>query len=107
MRNTSIMEEGLKFDTEKLRWDLLPIECVEDIVKILTFGAKKYAPDNWKIVNDAENRYYSALMRHISTWRQGEKIDPESGLNHLSHALCNLIFLLWLDKQNNGTTEIS
>ena len=29
------VEQGLKFDDDKLRWDLLPIECVEDVVKIL------------------------------------------------------------------------
>ena len=41
------MEKGLKLDFDKLRWDLLPIECVEEIVRVLTFGAKKYDDNNW------------------------------------------------------------
>jgi hypothetical protein len=95
--------EGLKYDTGKLRWDLLPIECIEDIVKILTFGADKYGPNNWQDVTPFEERYYAALMRHIVAWRKGEKIDPESGMSHLAHALCNVVFLDWNDKKiENG-----
>lgn len=93
------MSEGLKFDSDKLRWDLLPIECVEEVVKILTFGANKYGPNNWKELEHFEDRYYAALMRHLVAWRTGEKTDNESGLNHLSHAMCNLMFLLWREKQ--------
>jgi hypothetical protein len=92
------MEEGKKFDKEKDRWDLLPLECVEDVVKILTFGAEKYGPDNWQNVTPFEDRYYSALMRHLVAWRKGEKIDPESKLPHLAHAMCNLVFLSWGEK---------
>jgi hypothetical protein len=91
--------EGLKFDEAKNRWDLLPIDCVEDVVKILSFGAKKYGKENWKELDDFEDRYYAALMRHIVEWRKGNTIDEESGLSHLSHAMCNLVFLLWKEKQ--------
>jgi len=97
------MEEGRKFDEDKLRWDLLPIDCVEDVVKILTFGAKKYGPNNWQGV-DAD-RYFAALMRHLSASRQGELNDIESGLSHLSHALCNVVFLLWFEKHNINNKE--
>jgi len=95
------MEEtvGLKYDQEKLRWDLLPIEVIEEVVKVLTMGAKKYKDNNWQLVENGNERYYAAAMRHITEWRKGNKIDEESGLNHLSHAMCNLVFLMWLDKQ--------
>jgi len=93
------MEQGLKYDTDKLRWYLLPMECVEDVVRILTFGAKKYADNNWQLVDNANERYYSAMMRHLVAWRKGELIDPESGEPHLSHAMCNLTFLMWFEKQ--------
>jgi hypothetical protein len=83
----------------KDRWELLPIECVEDVVKILTFGAKKYGPNSWQGVE--EDRYYAALMRHLSASRQGELNDPESGLSHMAHAMCNVIFLLWFEKHKN------
>lgn len=93
---------GLKNDflDNKLRWDLLPMEQIEEIVKILSFGAKKYAPNNWQLVEDGVERYYAALLRHIVAWRKGEEIDPDSKLPHLSHAACNIIFLLYLTKNN-------
>lgn len=104
MEQTQINTTGRKYDSDKLRWDLLPIDCVEDVVKILTFGANKYAPNNWQQVES--DRYYAALMRHLSTWRQGEDMDSESGLPHLAHAMCNVLFLLWKQKhQDNESTS--
>jgi ribosomal protein L32 len=89
--------DGIKFDSDKPRWDLLPLDLIEPVVRVLTMGAKKYADDNWKIVPDARKRYFSALMRHLTAWQSGEKVDPESGESHIAHAICNLIFLEWLD----------
>jgi hypothetical protein len=90
---------GIKFDSEKPRWDLLPLDLLEPVVRVLTMGARKYSAENWKAVPEAPKRYYSALMRHLSAWQAGEKIDPESGETHLSHAICNLVFLEWFDRE--------
>lgn len=87
------MEKGTKNDQDKLMYELLPAQTIQDLVRVLTFGAKKYSPDNWKKVPHATRRYYAALMRHVEAWRMGEEKDPESGLPHLSHALCCLVFL--------------
>ena len=87
--------KGIKFDSKKPRWELLPMELIEEAVMVLTSALAKYEPDNWKYVKDRENRYYAALMRHIVAWRKGEKKDKESGLSHLAHALCCLVFLQW------------
>lgn len=85
---------GMKFDQNKLDWSLLPLEPIEVVLKVLMFGAKKYAPGNWKHVDDHERRYYNAAMRHLASWQKGEQCDPETGINHLGHAICCLIFLL-------------
>jgi len=90
---------GIKYDSEKPRWGLLPWESVKEVVEVLTFGAKKYSPDNWKRVPDARNRYFDAALRHITSWQIGEKMDPETGKAHLSHAACCLLFMIWLDKE--------
>jgi hypothetical protein len=90
------MTDGRKNDAGKLRYELLPMAPVDAIVDVLTFGAAKYDDDNWRRVPDAENRYYAAAMRHLSAWRQGENIDPESGRSHLAHAACCLVFLMEL-----------
>jgi len=94
------MEEGRKLDNGKLRWDLLPMDCIEDIVQVLTSGAVKYAPNNWQLVENGKERYYAAMMRHLVAHRKGELIDPDSGETHLSHAACCLVFMMWLEKQN-------
>ena len=85
---------GVKNDSGKLEWDLLPIEPVEEIIRVLMYGKQKYSKDNWKKVPESKTRYYNALMRHITAWQKGEKFDPETKLSHLSHAGCCLLFLL-------------
>jgi len=95
---TDPADPGVKFDADKPRWGLLPWRQVQDVVKVLTLGAKKYpSADNWQKVPDAENRYFDALMRHVYAWVKGEKMDPESGLPHLAHAVCNVLFIMWFD----------
>ncbi len=88
---------GTKYDGGKLRWGLIPLNSLSEIVKVLTFGAQKYAPDNWQKVENARERYYDALQRHVVAWKMGELTDPESGLPHLAHAGCCLLFMLWFD----------
>lgn len=94
-------EIGKKFDTDKLRWDLLPFDSVEEIVDVLTYGASKYGPFNWKQLDDAQSRYFAALMRHLSQWKQGEMKDQETGISHLAHAGANLLFLIHFNNKEN------
>lgn len=89
---------GVKHDAGKPRWDLLPLRGTGAVVDVLTFGAQKYAPDGWRTVPDADDRYYAAALRHLVEWRMGRQIDPESGLTHLAHAACNLLFLAELER---------
>jgi len=84
---------GRKFDGGKLEYGLLPPYALEETVKVLTFGAQKYERNNWIHVEDGPRRYFDALQRHLWAWKKGEQIDPESGLHHLAHAMCCLMFL--------------
>lgn len=95
-------ELGRKDDTGKPQWGLLPFEAVSQVVDVLTFGARKYAPGNWRHVPNANERYFDAAMRHLVAWKQGERLDPESGLHHLAHAGCCVLFALALDSKNTG-----
>ena len=90
---------GVKHDTGKRRFSLLPMGVVGLVVDVLEFGARKYAINNWQQVSDPQTRYYDAAMRHLDAWHQGEGPDPESGLPHLAHALCCIMFLAWFDMQ--------
>jgi hypothetical protein len=93
------LNEGRKDDINKDRWDLLVIEVIQDLVKVLTHGAVKYQPENWKKVPNAVERYFAALMRHLAAWRMGEVYDKDSGLPHLAHVMCCVMFISWFDKQ--------
>lgn len=96
-------KQGLKYDTDKLDWDLLPIESIEEIIKVLMFGAKKYARDNWKNVEPYDIRYYNATLRHLTAWKKGEQTDSETNINHLAHAGTCILFMLWKElSQNKG-----
>jgi deoxycytidylate deaminase len=97
IENIVVVEQFMKFDTSKLRYDLIPTSTTKALAQVLTYGAKKYKPNNWQTVDDTD-RYVAALFRHIEAWRDGEKLDKESGLHHLAHALTNVAFLLHLDK---------
>lgn len=96
-RNTVTEPIGRKFDSDKPDYTLVPWDALEEIVKVLDFGAKKYERDNWQHVDNASNRYLAAAFRHLAAVNQGEQMDPESGLSHLAHAGCCVLFLLALE----------
>lgn len=93
-----------KDDNGKLEWTLLPFEQLESSIKVLAFGKNKYGFDNWKKCNDTK-RYEDALMRHVISYMKGDKVDKESGLPHLAHAICNCLFLMWFDNQAAKQTK--
>ena len=84
--------KGIKHDQDKPRWSLLPFGAVNEIVRVLTFGARKYSDGNWVMVS--ADRYKSAMFRHLAAWMDGERCDKETGISHLGHAGCCLLFLL-------------
>jgi len=88
---------GRKFDGGKLEYGLLPPYALKATVDVLTLGAQKYERDNWKKVPDSKRRYFDAMQRHIWAWKEGEQNDPETGKNHLAHAMCCAMFLLERD----------
>ena len=89
---------GRKFDGGKLQYGLLPPLALRETVKVLTFGAEKYEPDNWRRVPDGPRRYFDAAQRHLWAYKEGEVNDPETGVSHLAHALCCIMFILDLDE---------
>jgi len=95
------MKQGIKFDSNKLQWHLLPMGVIKEVVRVLMKGAKKYSPDNWKVVPNARERYYNAALRHITAWHEGSPYDSQTKISHLAHAMCCLIFLRALERREN------
>ena len=96
---------GLKYDKGKPRMWLLPFLSLYEIAKVLTFGAEKYAPNSWQTVENGQERYSNALLRHLTEIQEqgNTSRDPESGLLHWSHVGCNALFLIYFAvKEDNA-----
>jgi hypothetical protein len=87
--------KGRKDDQGKAPLSLIPGVALTEIGKVLAFGANKYAPNGWKHVRPG-HRYLDAALRHLHAFADGEDNDPESGLGHLAHAGCCVLFLIAL-----------
>lgn len=83
-----------KFDTTKPRMDLLDTSYLIGTANVLGFGAQKYAAHNWRQGLEV-SRLLAAAMRHITAYNDGQDVDEESGLSHLYHASCCLMFASW------------
>lgn len=87
----STEQKGMKYDSEKIQLELLSTKWLLGVGRVLTFGAKKYASHNWR-KGIQQSRLLGASLRHILAYLDGEDLDQESGLSHLFHASCCLMF---------------
>lgn len=88
-----------RFDSGKVDWSQLPFTALEGMVKVLEFGAKKYAKGNWANGGGFDHsRVFNSLMRHLVAYQSGEDLDQESGLSHLDHIMCNAMFMAYYRK---------
>jgi len=85
----------MKFDDKKPKMHLVDPDFHEDLSRVLTLGAQKYAENNWKKNKDI-NRYISALERHLLEIKRGNFYDDETLLQHSSHIACNAMFLHYM-----------
>jgi len=96
-------QKGKKFSEGKTKWHLLPMSTVEKAVRAMMYGEKKYGRDDWKYLKNWRDEFYSAAIRHLVEWKYfNKKIDEESKLETLAHALTNIIYLLYLDEENKN-----
>lgn len=85
--------EGMRFNEGKLKWGLLSWPALRELVKVLEFGAKKYAAWNWS--NGLSwSEAFESMQRHLLAWYTGEDKDSETGLSHMAHVMCNAMFLM-------------
>lgn len=85
-------DKGLRFNEGKVRVDLAPAFAQEQYAKVLTKGAEKYADWNWA-KGMKWSKVLASLERHLQEIKAGRDIDPESGLLHSAHIMCNAAFL--------------
>lgn len=90
--SSSAKGSGARFNAGKPDYSLIPLCTLEDEAKVWMYGKAKYAEWNW-----AKGMKWSvpfaSLMRHLAAWQSGEDNDPETGLPHLAHIMCNVRML--------------
>ena len=97
-KKTAAKRAKIDIGNEKTRYDLLSAQVLKDVANVMTVGAKKYSAYNYRelAADDVDNfneAYYAAAMRHIQAWRMGEELDAETDLPHLAHAMACLLIL--------------
>ena len=86
-------DQGTKHDDNKPMMQLISPWATEELARVLTFGAKtKYGARNWEKGIEF-GRVLGSVKRHITAIEKREDRDPESGLLHAAHAMCNCMFL--------------
>jgi hypothetical protein len=93
--NSNVVGSGARFNTGKVRYDLIPTHLLESTARVFEHGAKKYAAWNW-----CKGMPYSAVIgcikRHIAEIERGNDYDTGeggSGQRHIGHLICNLLML--------------
>jgi len=95
--NSEERGSGARYNDNKTEYSLIPLSSLEPCARVFMYGRKKYAAWNW-----AKGMSwlvpYDCMMRHLEAWHRGEDLDPESGLPHLGHAMCNLVMMTFYAK---------
>lgn len=102
----SKVEKALRFNKDKLKWGLVHFPSLQPLVQVLMFGAKKYAPNNWKKPMDKQEILESA-MRHLVSMLDGETLDKESKLPHAGHVMCNMMFYVYHLSLNKNKLKLT
>ena len=102
-----MLKEGRKDDIkdDKTRWDLLHLDCLEDIARVFTGGAKKYGENNWQNLDNGYERYKGALLRHLYA-SETKEFDEETGLAITDYSLFDVDSVNFLYKENDKSIMV-
>jgi hypothetical protein len=100
--------KAARFNEGKPQWSYVHFKSLEPMVRVLEFGAIKYAPKNWMKPMDT-TKILESMQRHLAALFDGEECDPETGLSHMGHIQCNALFYNYHKERekndNNRSTE--
>lgn len=102
-------ERAKRYNSGKPKLDLLPLDLLTGLARVLEMGEKKYGRNNWRKGAPATEQLAS-MLRHLQPICEvlnADKdanllLDAESGLPHIDHILFNVISLrLALETEHN------
>jgi hypothetical protein len=71
----------------------VPLSVVAEIGLALAEGSHKYGGYNWRVIGVRASVYWNAAFRHIKAFWEGEDVDPDSQLSHITKAISALVVL--------------
>lgn len=103
----------IKYDQNKPKLSQFPREAMEAVAEVMEYGARKYGSGTWSRVEI--QRYIDAGVRHLYAMQDIDengkecinlsKLDEESGLEHLYHLACNVVYAVALYKRGKDETR--
>jgi len=71
----------------------VPANVMAELGVAMLEGAAKYGRHNYRTAGVRASVYYDGVMRHLMAWWEGEDIDPDSGISHVTKAIASLTVL--------------
>lgn len=96
---------GLRYNSGKLRVDLIPASFVVALAQVFSQGARKYENDNWKKGLSLRDTL-GCCERHLIRLKQGEQFDPETGCHHGAMVAWNALVAMWMMLTGKGTHDL-
>ena len=82
---------ALRYNTGKPKWSLIHMNSLVPMIRVLEYGALKYAPFNWQKPMKRDE-LLDSMQRHMAALIDGNELDDESGLTHIGHIMANAMF---------------
>lgn len=79
--------------SRKVPTSTLPARVVAEAGLAMLEGACKYGRHNYRIAGVRASVYFDAVGRHLAAWWEGQDLDPDSGLSHITKAIAGLAVL--------------
>lgn len=79
--------------TKKVPFSTISAPVLAEVGLAMLEGARKYGRHNYRVAGVRASVYYDATFRHLTAWWEGENIDPDSGLSHITKAIAGLMVL--------------
>lgn len=95
-----------RHNQNKIPLSLLPLDCLEEVARVLDYGSKKYSRDNWR-KGQTLDQILDSLLRHVAAIQRGEERDEESGELHSAHVVTNSLFLVWENIRDKTVQEVA
>lgn len=104
MTETKKPQSGMRFNTGKMRFNLIPMDARLELARVYTVGAAKYEDDNW-LKGMSWKEMIDCAERHFALWQMGQARDPDTKCHHLAQVAWNVLGLLVYELRGLGTDD--